>query len=254
MGTMFRSTISVGLVAVCVACSGSEFSETNTDASAGAAGAGAGGMQTGGSGGTQTGGSGGTTTGGSGGTSTGGNGGTTSGGAAGSTAGAAGQAGAAGSAVDAGVDASGPDGCAVLTFYLDGDQDGWGGTTTASGCTPPDNGNWVTKGGDCDDGNAKVNPGQTGYFVTGYVKTGTSTVSFDYDCSGAETEAGQNPKAGCKVQGLECVGGGYIVAQPVRSGPGVDPYCGSALKVNCGFAQLACKASAPVAAAPIACH
>jgi hypothetical protein len=165
-------------------------------------------------------------------------------------AGAAGVAGAAGSAgapSDGGVDA-----CNTITLYQDGDGDGHGGTTTSQVCegTP----GWASTGGDCDDSNADVHPGQTSYFVAGYVKTGSTEISFDYDCSGSESEAGTNPKAYCHLMNLQCVGGGYVPAEPVRTGPGVDPYCGSNERLNCVGNSLKCDPGALYGAATIACR
>jgi hypothetical protein len=157
---------------------------------------------------------------------------------------------------DANTDAGeleGGDACTLVAYYFDGDGDGFGSTTTVTACTTPD-GSWVTVGGDCDDGHPSVNPGQTSYFTVGYVKTGSSEISFDYDCSGLEKEAGSSPKAACQVQGLGCVGGGYVFATPVRSGPGVDPYCGSEQRVNCNYTNLKCPQSAPYDAPAIACR
>ena len=89
--------------------------------------------------------------------------------------------------------------CTPIPFFLDGDGDGYGGTTSTVGCVPPDAGTWVTVGGDCDDSNVTVNPGQAAYFATGYVPTGKTSVSFDYDCDGQETESGAPAKASCVV-------------------------------------------------------
>jgi hypothetical protein len=146
------------------------------------------------------------------------------------------------------------DACVASAFYLDGDGDGYGGTTAASGCAAPTSGNWVRVGGDCDDSNATVNPGQTAFFAKGYTPTGKTSISFDYNCDGQETESGASPKAGCQVSNLTCIGSGYLQAMPIRSGPGVDPFCGSALTVACPSNILACSAGPPQQAAPITCH
>lgn len=166
----------------------------------------------------------------------------------GGVAGVAGVAGTAGTpAQDAGSDA-----CIGVTLYLDGDGDGYGGTTTSVGCEGATG--WVSQGGDCDDSNPDVHPGQSAYFVQGYVKTGGGEISFDYDCSGSESEAGTNPKASCHVMSLQCVGGGYVPATPLRSGPGVDAYCGSDEKLNCVGNSLKCDPGATYAAEIIACR
>jgi hypothetical protein len=238
----------LGLVALAAACSGSNFSSDPHDAAPDAS-----------DGGAATGGSGALLSGGAGGSSFGGSAGADAAGGAG--AGAGSEAGGEDAALDAELDGSvldgggldGADSCVLVQYYFDGDGDGWGSTTTTSACTKPD-GAWVTMGGDCDDGQVAVNPGQTSYFVVGYEKTGSSEISFDYDCSGVESEAGASPKAACQVQGLGCAGGGYIVALPVRSGPGVDPYCGSEQRVNCNYVNLKCLESAPYGAPAIACR
>lgn len=144
--------------------------------------------------------------------------------------------------------------CVPRVYYLDGDGDLYGGTTTSTGCAPPDGRAWVLRGGDCDDSNPGVNPGQMGYFAQGYMPTGKSTLSFDYDCSGLETESGAPPKAACGLSGLTCAGSGYLEASPVRSGGGVDPFCGSVQAVTCAVINLVCQAGSPYTASPIACH
>ena len=144
--------------------------------------------------------------------------------------------------------------CAPILYFLDGDGDQYGGTTSWRGCSPPDSGTWVTTGGDCDDSNLMVNPGQSAYFAAGYIPTGKTTVSFDYNCDGLESGSGSPPQAYCQVSGLSCVGSGYIEASPVRGGAGVDPLCGSTEAVTCAWAALVCQASAPYTVSPITCH
>jgi hypothetical protein len=149
--------------------------------------------------------------------------------------------------------ATAADACTMTTFFLDGDEDGYGGTTTAFDCLPT-TGHWVTTGGDCDDSNKAVHPAQESSFAEGFVRTGTTSVSFDYDCSGAESESGNPPKAYCRMENLACVGAGYAVATPARDGPGINPYCGSAAWVNCSLSGLTCVASAHQPAQPIPCR
>jgi hypothetical protein len=144
--------------------------------------------------------------------------------------------------------------CTASTFYLDGDGDHYGGTTTFTGCTPPSSGTWVQAGGDCDDSNPTVNPGQKAFFAQGYVPTGKTAVSFDYDCNGTEDESGSSPKENCVGSALSCVGSGYVVATPVRSGSGVDPYCGSDKTATCAVVALVCKESGRQSATPISCR
>jgi hypothetical protein len=148
----------------------------------------------------------------------------------------------------------GGEACATSVFYFDGDGDGYGGTTTFTGCEAPANGSWVRIGGDCDDSKPDVNPGQAAYFDHGYVPTGKSTSSFDYNCDGVETESGNSAKAGCYASGLNCLGSGYVTATPSRGGPGVDAFCGSDHAVNCAFQVLTCTAGPQQQVAPITCH
>src|SRR5258708_7900347 len=101
----------------------------------------------------------------------------------------------------------GGEACTPSVFYFDGDGDGYGGTTSFTGCEPPANGSWVRTGGDCDDSKSDVNPSQTAYFAHGYVPTGKSTTSFDYNCDGQETESANSAKAGC-YGGLNCLRSG----------------------------------------------
>ena len=93
-------------------------------------------------------------------------------------------------------------GVACQIFYRDADGDGYGnksglvsaGTAIAgcTGATPPSG--FVADNTDCDDGDANVHPGQTGYFGT--VSKGTGT--FDYDCDGTPTkEFPEYPGASC---------------------------------------------------------
>ncbi len=115
-------------------------------------------------------------------------------------------------------------------YYHDVDQDSYGGTETQMACEPPGS-NWVLQGGDCDDANPLVHPGQATYFSQPYTVGGVE--SFDYNCDGQETpEPTSTPlvgaDAGCTGQYTAggCIGGdGW---QPtMRTGVGVNPYCGS---------------------------
>lgn len=148
---------------------------------------------------------------------------------------------------DAGDAATAPDGAICPTYYLDGDNDGFGGTTKQVTCTPPTSspagGTWVTVGGDCNDANKSVFPGQTSYFGAGYSSgVGTAATSFDYDCSTKEDAAPALAKAGtCTPGGDGCIGAGYLPAEPARpTGTGVDPYCGSVRFRTCRFVNGQC--------------
>ena len=50
-----------------------------------------------------------------------------------------------------------PDALDAATFYQDNDQDGFGGTTVVTACTPTEG--FVSVGGDCNESNANVFPG-----------------------------------------------------------------------------------------------
>ncbi|BCS97144.1 hypothetical protein DSLASN_27760 [Desulfoluna limicola] len=52
------------------------------------------------------------------------------------------------------------EGLSTITYYWDGDGDGYGTiTNTRQGCTSTGVDNWVTQGGDCNDNNYLINPG-----------------------------------------------------------------------------------------------
>jgi len=143
------------------------------------------------------------------------------------------------------------DGCDGILRFFDSDHDGFGGSSMSTCASGSD---WTTATGDCDDANADVHPGQTSWFAVGYTPTGMTTISFDYDCDGKETESAATPKANCQAMGLSCVGSGYVPATPVRSGASVDPYCGSASAIVCSVQLLVCKAGPPQPAMAIACR
>jgi len=72
----------------------------------------------------------------------------------------------------------GLDDCTGLVWYQDGDHDGFGSnSTTATGCEGPPG--YVLVGGDCDDGNVLVHPGQYDFFTEPY-----GIGSYDYNCDG----------------------------------------------------------------------
>jgi hypothetical protein len=102
-------------------------------------------------------------------------------------------------------------------------------------CTSPGAG-WVAKASkpraceDCNDSNALAHPNSTHCDGSGY-DIGNGKVSFDFNCDGKEVPCHDFVKAalnGCMlnpVSGAGCTGSGYLPTS--RSGPGVDPYCGS---------------------------
>ena len=89
------------------------------------------------------------------------------------------------------------EGLETRTFYVDEDDDTYGDDDTAyESCEPWAFSEDVLRGGDCEDSNAAVNPGVTGWF-SDYYSYFYSTPgpfgpliifvdSFDYDCSGSE--------------------------------------------------------------------
>lgn len=146
--------------------------------------------------------------------------------------------------VDGSIDASAE--CREPTrYYRDRDGDGFGAGDARSFCGAPPDG-WVVDAGDCNDSDARVFPGQTRFFGESYTKD--SVQSFDYDCSGTEepapNAAGAAPN--CPALGLVvCLGTGY--GRTGRSGPGVDPTCGSTAMITC-TGLLACAATTTVVA------
>lgn len=140
-----------------------------------------------------------------------------------------------------------------VTYYKDGDGDGFGGTETMSSCTPPGDG-WVTKPGDCFDGDKNVFPGQAGFFMTPYQKP-DGTKSFDYDCSQNEEQSGTaRTAAGTCTPNAEktaCTGSGFV-AKEQRTGAS-DPLCGQVQLQQCVLENGAC-AAVLTAAEPTPCH
>jgi hypothetical protein len=115
-------------------------------------------------------------------------------------------------------------------YYPDQDEDGFGRADGAMlGCSRP-SGSWATAGGDCDDNHKQVNPRQTDYFETAYRINDKE--SFDYDCSMSEDGSPDQPGDAPLCAG-ECTGSGF---RPTgRSGPDVNPICGSTELVECSW-------------------
>ena len=149
-----------------------------------------------------------------------------------------------------------PKPCTATTYYRDNDGDGFGGTVTQSACAPPGEG-WVTKGGDCDDDNGEVFPGQQIYFDTAYSRSAGGH-SFDYDCNAKEDQKPPVRKAAspCTLVGTACTGDGIVPNQPVRAGAGVDPLCGATEVQTCVLkAGLGtCDTKLTQLATPISCR
>jgi hypothetical protein len=141
-------------------------------------------------------------------------------------------------------DAAGPDAVVCPLYYQDGDGDGFGGTKTMTSCTDP-GGNWITIGGDCDDGNPLVYPTESKYYAVAYNPTGGGDPSFDYDCSGTEDELGALAKgSACTLGKSGCTGQGFMPVSPVRpADPGVDEYCGTDLWRVCNETSSTCSAN-----------
>ncbi|AKT38316.1 uncharacterized protein CMC5_024610 [Chondromyces crocatus] len=72
------------------------------------------------------------------------------------------------------------------TWYQDLDKDGYGDSAISKkSCTQPSG--YVSLGGDCDDTDKTVNPGQTAWF-----STPRSNGSYDYNCDGHSTQRWSN--------------------------------------------------------------
>jgi hypothetical protein len=100
-----------------------------------------------------------------------------------------------------------------------------------------------------------VNPGVMTFFTVGYMPAGSTQVSFDYNCDGKETESGDPAHVDCALTLSGCGGDGYIAATPVRTGSGVDQFCGSDKKETCAETLSGCVAGSPTtASSAIACN
>jgi hypothetical protein len=89
----------------------------------------------------------------------------------------------------------------AVTCYQDDDGDGVGDSTaskTACSCGF----GWSAKGGDCDDTNSFVYPGQTQFFLDTYVNA-YGTDSWDYNCNNA-TEKQWNQLGNCYKSSGSC--------------------------------------------------
>lgn len=88
-------------------------------------------------------------------------------------------------------------------YYVDADDDGYYSSELTAICSTPAPVDFVTtQGDDCDDQNANVHPGQTGWFTTA-----RANGSFDYNCSA--TEEKQYPVTTFPAPGT-CVNNGKI--------------------------------------------
>ena len=141
-----------------------------------------------------------------------------------------------------------------VVYYRDEDGDGFGTNNTVTySCVAPGNG-WSGMGGDCRDDLPAVKPFQSGwpnppqYSDTGYADPAKPQgISFDYDCNGAETADPSNafgPVPNCGGL-LNCDGAGYLPVNPARTGPGIDPRCGSTTIQRCNGKLLSACALLP---------
>jgi hypothetical protein len=132
-----------------------------------------------------------------------------------------------------------------LIFYADEDHDGYGGAT--SRCVQEAPPGWVVRGGDCDDANGDVHPGQVHYFAVAYSPAAKPDwSSYDYDCDGMEVSdqpsfTGASVGAFYCLSGTGCRGSGYLPASPARpAAPGLNPTCGSRQHVTCESSSGGC--------------
>jgi hypothetical protein len=261
-----RPLVGAGLTWVLLGCSGSAFQGAATTSLAPDAGSLAGAGGTGGSGGAHAG-SAGASSAGAGvggalgtagatdaGTGSGAAAGAADGGALGGMAGAAGDSGAAGVGGMASAGSAGA--CsAPTTWFPDDDGDTFGRSSGAiSACSPPEQGGWVSVGGDCNDDNASVKPSQSSYEPESFTANAGGQ-SFDYDCSGTEesdpSQFGAVPSCGA-LSLLGCKGSGFVATG--RIGPGVNPLCGSTSLVSCVSNGVACQAKTATVSEPHRCH
>jgi len=105
-------------------------------------------------------------------------------------------------------------GCEPLTtYYQDLDNDGVGGGTALETCFKPNG--YAGLGGDCNDGNRDVFPGQMAWFSNPYT-TASGKTSYDYNCDGVE----QFREVSCSaVACTDATNGLFCVANsPLRCG------------------------------------
>lgn len=147
--------------------------------------------------------------------------------------------------------------CATQTFYRDRDGDGVGGTETKVACTSPGK-EWVAKGGDCNDDDDRVFPGQTDYFDSSYTPKGGAP-SYDYDCSKKEEQEPPTKKAAttCTLVAGGCQGSGYVPPNRATPSSSIDPLCGATKYQTCKLAvggPPGCEAQVATAEKPVSCH
>lgn len=157
----------------------------------------------------------------------------------GGTSGELGTSGAGGLVATSGASTGAAAGSCAVAYYRDVDGDTWG--AGESSCTG--GAGWVTRTGDCHDGNANVFPEQTTTFAESYLAN-NGAQSFDYNCDGSETIAGgtQVSTGACETAGLgnACSGDGYLPVEPARSGTNANQLCGSMRYLVCARSQQVC--------------
>lgn len=149
-------------------------------------------------------------------------------------------------APDAGVHpepgAGGAPACTSAVFwYQDMDGDGYGSDAVTKYQCPAPRGTWVRAGGDCNDGDATVNPAQTKFFGVPYQQA-DNTDSFDYDCSGKEEP---NPEFtiapdDCGLLKVLACGSASGYETNNRAGPGINAWCGSTTVRTCIPSAVVC--------------
>jgi hypothetical protein len=149
-----------------------------------------------------------------------------------------------------------------VTYYKDDDGDGFGSNVGAIlSCTFPGN-QWSVLGGDCRDDLSNVKPFSVGspdpplYSGTGYADPNKPQgVSFDFDCSGTEQADPSNSHGNepdCSKL-LNCTGIGYVPVNPSRTGPGINPLCGSTTLRRCS-GLLPCTSTLQLGQTPYRCR
>lgn len=101
----------------------------------------------------------------------------------------------------------------LLSGYVDQDGDSHGAGSAATTCVgwdlPP---RTAVRGGDCDDANANVFPGQTAYFTTP-----RANGSYDYDCDVLETQRTYSDCSSCVADATNTFCQSSCAASPVAA-------------------------------------
>jgi hypothetical protein len=110
-------------------------------------------------------------------------------------------------------------GCTKKAYYQDKDGDGYGddGAKTVQ-CLAPKNS--AQRGGDCNDANDKVHPGQQSYFT----EPVSGGASFDYNCDNKDERQYPSPQS-CSLNAGTCSGDGWMVLAPACGKSGFFASC-----------------------------